>query len=193
MQAEQPEGPGRVGGQVLVGPGEDRADRGARIAARVQQVQPQLVVAQLGDQLGQRDVGARRGQLGGDPQRQGQPGARRGQVDGDGGLAVDPGADQPAQQCHRVRQGQQVQVDPFGSVHGHHAGQRVAAGDQHQARPGAGQQRAWEFFDAQAPSYRRQAVWWVVSAKRAETRERRLAQLVADSAAGRRLAHTVRP
>lgn len=44
---------------------------------------------------------------------------------------------------------------------------------------------AWEWFSAQAASYRRAAAHWVVSAKRAETRERRLAQLIADSAAGR--------
>lgn len=49
--------------------------------------------------------------------------------------------------------------------------------------------KAAAFFDAQAPWYRRTATHWVVSAKRAETRERRLAQLVADSAAGR----TIRP
>jgi uncharacterized protein YdeI (YjbR/CyaY-like superfamily) len=42
---------------------------------------------------------------------------------------------------------------------------------------------AW--FDAQAPSYRRAAIHWVTSAKRPETRERRFAQLLADSAAGR--------
>jgi uncharacterized protein YdeI (YjbR/CyaY-like superfamily) len=47
--------------------------------------------------------------------------------------------------------------------------------------------RAWEWFSAQSPSYRRSAVHWVVSAKRAGTRERRLAQLVSDSAAGRRV------
>ena len=47
---------------------------------------------------------------------------------------------------------------------------------------------AWGFFTAQPPSYRRAAVWWVVSAKRADTRERRLAQLVADSRAGLRIA-----
>ncbi|HET9946348.1 MAG TPA: YdeI/OmpD-associated family protein [Actinomycetes bacterium] len=46
----------------------------------------------------------------------------------------------------------------------------------------------WAFFTAQPPSYRRAAVWWVVSAKRAETRDRRLAQLVADSHAGLRIA-----
>jgi uncharacterized protein YdeI (YjbR/CyaY-like superfamily) len=52
---------------------------------------------------------------------------------------------------------------------------------------------AWEFFETQPPAYRRTAVWWVVSAKRPETRARRLAQLVVDSAAGRRLAQLSRP
>ena len=46
---------------------------------------------------------------------------------------------------------------------------------------------AWEFFCAQPAGYRRTAVYWVVSAKREETRARRLATLIADSAAGRRL------
>ena len=44
---------------------------------------------------------------------------------------------------------------------------------------------AWEWFSKQASSYRRSAAHWVISAKRAETRERRLAQLITDSAAGR--------
>ena len=52
---------------------------------------------------------------------------------------------------------------------------------------------AWEFFETQPPWYRRTAVWWVVSAKRPETRARRLAQLVVDSAAGRRLTQLSRP
>ena len=43
------------------------------------------------------------------------------------------------------------------------------------------------FFDAQPPSYRRSATHWVMSAKREETRDRRLAQLIEDSAAGRRI------
>lgn len=51
---------------------------------------------------------------------------------------------------------------------------------------------AWEFFQAQAPSYRRTATWWVVSAKRPQTRAKRLATLIEDSAAGRRLAHFTR-
>ncbi len=45
--------------------------------------------------------------------------------------------------------------------------------------------RAWEFFQAQAPWYRRTASFWVMSAKREETRERRLQTLIRDSAAGR--------
>lgn len=44
--------------------------------------------------------------------------------------------------------------------------------------------KAAAFFDAQAPWYRRTAAHWVIRAKREETRERRLATLVADSAAG---------
>jgi uncharacterized protein YdeI (YjbR/CyaY-like superfamily) len=47
--------------------------------------------------------------------------------------------------------------------------------------------RAWEFFNAQPPSYRRTASWWVVSAKRDETRARRLDTLIRDSAEGRRI------
>ncbi|HSE41634.1 MAG TPA: YdeI/OmpD-associated family protein [Acidobacteriota bacterium] len=38
--------------------------------------------------------------------------------------------------------------------------------------------KAWEFFQSQAPGYRRNAVFWVTSAKQEETRERRFAQLI---------------
>jgi uncharacterized protein YdeI (YjbR/CyaY-like superfamily) len=48
--------------------------------------------------------------------------------------------------------------------------------------------KAWEYFQAQPPSYRQTAIYWVVSAKREETRERRLAKLIEASAAERRLA-----
>jgi uncharacterized protein YdeI (YjbR/CyaY-like superfamily) len=47
--------------------------------------------------------------------------------------------------------------------------------------------KAWENFCAMPPSYRHPATWWVVSAKREETRARRLATLIADSLAGRRI------
>lgn len=46
---------------------------------------------------------------------------------------------------------------------------------------------AWKFFQAQPPGYRRLATFHVASAKQAETRARRLAKLIAASAAGRRL------
>ncbi|MFL5615098.1 MAG: YdeI/OmpD-associated family protein [Gemmatimonadaceae bacterium] len=46
---------------------------------------------------------------------------------------------------------------------------------------------AWKFFQAQPPGYRRLATWWVISAKRAETRTRRLALLIKDSAQGHRI------
>jgi uncharacterized protein YdeI (YjbR/CyaY-like superfamily) len=52
---------------------------------------------------------------------------------------------------------------------------------------------AWGFFQAQPPGYRQTAIHWVVSAKRAETRARRLATLIEDSAEGRRLAQLARP
>ena len=48
--------------------------------------------------------------------------------------------------------------------------------------------KAWAFFEAQPPGYRRLAGFWVMNAKREETRERRFATLVADSAAHRRVA-----
>jgi uncharacterized protein YdeI (YjbR/CyaY-like superfamily) len=46
---------------------------------------------------------------------------------------------------------------------------------------------AWAFWEAQPPSYRRPAAQWVMSAKREETRQRRLATLIADSANGLRI------
>ena len=52
---------------------------------------------------------------------------------------------------------------------------------------------AWDFFQAQAPSYRKAAIWWVVSAKKEETRQRRLTALIDDSAAGRRIASLTPP
>lgn len=52
---------------------------------------------------------------------------------------------------------------------------------------------AWEFFESQAPWYRRTAIHLVVSARRPETREKRLAQLIEDSAAGRRIKQLARP
>jgi uncharacterized protein YdeI (YjbR/CyaY-like superfamily) len=44
---------------------------------------------------------------------------------------------------------------------------------------------AWTWWQAQRPGYRRLATWWVVSAKQEPTRDRRLATLIEDCAAGR--------
>ena len=62
------------------------------------------------------------------------------------------------------------------------------------AKLGAAQERAfranktaWDYFQSEAPWYRRTTTWWVVSAKKEETREKRLARLIADSAQGRRI------
>lgn len=47
--------------------------------------------------------------------------------------------------------------------------------------------KAWTFWEAQPPGYRRIASWYVMSAKQEATRQRRLERLISDSAAGRRL------
>jgi len=46
-------------------------------------------------------------------------------------------------------------------------------------------QAAWEYWQDRPPGYRRQAAIWILSAKQEATRERRLASLIEDSAAGR--------
>ena len=43
------------------------------------------------------------------------------------------------------------------------------------------EKKAWEFFQSQAPWYRRTSAFWVMSAKREETREKRLGILIACS------------
>jgi uncharacterized protein YdeI (YjbR/CyaY-like superfamily) len=47
--------------------------------------------------------------------------------------------------------------------------------------------KAWAFFNDQAPWYRRVLIHWVVSAKKNETRAKRLAKLIEESARGKRL------
>jgi uncharacterized protein YdeI (YjbR/CyaY-like superfamily) len=46
---------------------------------------------------------------------------------------------------------------------------------------------AWNFFQAQSPSYRKMIGWWIISAKKEETRMARLAKLISESAKGKRL------
>src|SRR3712207_3114345 len=57
---------------------------------------------------------------------------------------------------------------------------------EHQARLKA-DAAAWAFFSTQAPSYQRTCRHWITSAKKPETRERRLQQLIDESRVGRRL------
>lgn len=52
---------------------------------------------------------------------------------------------------------------------------------------------AWEYFQKQAPWYKRAAVWHVVSAKRPETRAKRLQALIEASAAGSPIDQLRRP
>jgi uncharacterized protein YdeI (YjbR/CyaY-like superfamily) len=46
---------------------------------------------------------------------------------------------------------------------------------------------AWNFFQTQSPSYRKMIGWWIISAKKEETRMARLGKLISESAKGKRL------
>jgi uncharacterized protein YdeI (YjbR/CyaY-like superfamily) len=52
--------------------------------------------------------------------------------------------------------------------------------------------KAWTFFQAQPPWYRRTATWIVISAKREETRRKRLAMLIEESEQGRTIRRLTR-
>jgi uncharacterized protein YdeI (YjbR/CyaY-like superfamily) len=72
--------------------------------------------------------------------------------------------------------------------------QRTAANlDRASAKAFRAKPRAWAFFQTQPPGYRRTTTFWVMSAKKPDTRARRLAQLVDDSGHGRRIALLTRP
>lgn len=47
--------------------------------------------------------------------------------------------------------------------------------------------KAWEFFQRQPPSYRQNVIWALATAKKAETRQRKLERLISESEAGRRI------
>ena len=69
----------------------------------------------------------------------------------------------------------------------------AAAFDAGRERRFRADEAAWAWFAARAPGYRRIATHWVMSAKREETRDRRLARLIEDSAAGRAVGPLRRP
>jgi uncharacterized protein YdeI (YjbR/CyaY-like superfamily) len=56
--------------------------------------------------------------------------------------------------------------------------------EEHEERRFRDNAAAWAFWESRPPGYRRVATHWVVSAKKPETRERRMAQLIEDSANG---------
>lgn len=45
-------------------------------------------------------------------------------------------------------------------------------------------QPAWQFFSNLAPSYKRDSIWWVMSAKKKETQLKRLGILITSSEQG---------
>jgi uncharacterized protein YdeI (YjbR/CyaY-like superfamily) len=71
--------------------------------------------------------------------------------------------------------------------------QREAALDEARERRLRADAAAWAYLSAQPPGYRRAVVHWVMSAKREETRDRRLAQLIECSAQGRPVPPLRRP
>jgi uncharacterized protein YdeI (YjbR/CyaY-like superfamily) len=71
--------------------------------------------------------------------------------------------------------------------------QRPARLDPAAERSFRAKKKAWAFFQAQTPSYRHAATWWVISAKREETRQKRLATLIRDSQNGRTVGPLTRP
>jgi len=68
-----------------------------------------------------------------------------------------------------------------------------AALDPESTRKFKADKKAWAFYRAQAPWYQRTSTYWVVSAKRPETRTRRLAILIDYSRNGERLPQLTPP
>jgi uncharacterized protein YdeI (YjbR/CyaY-like superfamily) len=52
--------------------------------------------------------------------------------------------------------------------------------------------KAWNFYQSQPNWYRKTSLWWVVSAKKEETRQRRLTQLIQSSEQGKTIAPLTR-
>ena len=65
--------------------------------------------------------------------------------------------------------------------------------DARQERRFKANRRAWGFWTDQPAGYRKTATWWVISAKREDTRERRLETLIGHSSKGERIPALVSP
>ena len=81
----------------------------------------------------------------------------------------------------------EARTEENSGIYSYEQGDNAALGDEFERRFQANEV-AWRFFQAQPPGYRRTAIWWVVSAKKEETRHRRLATRIDDSAHGRTIA-----
>ena len=68
-----------------------------------------------------------------------------------------------------------------------------ASFDQEQEQQFRGEGQAWDYFQKQPPWYRRTATFWVVSAQKPETRQKRLETLIQDCAHGRPIKPLTRP
>jgi uncharacterized protein YdeI (YjbR/CyaY-like superfamily) len=85
----------------------------------------------------------------------------------------------------------EARVEANSGIYAYEQRQTVALEDEYEQQFRANQ-AAWEFFQHQPAGYRRTAIWWVVSAKREETRRKRLATLIDDSAHGQTIAQLTR-
>jgi uncharacterized protein YdeI (YjbR/CyaY-like superfamily) len=63
--------------------------------------------------------------------------------------------------------------------------QRIHKLDESYEKQFRSNRKAWIFFQSQPPWYQRTSSWWVMSAKKEETRSKRLSILIEDSAKGR--------
>lgn len=54
-------------------------------------------------------------------------------------------------------------------------------------------EKAWEFFQKQPKSYQKAVIWWVISAKKDETKQKRLAELIEVSGSERTVTQFTRP
>lgn len=70
---------------------------------------------------------------------------------------------------------------------GYTSQKRVGKLDRRRAAAFRKHKAAWKFFQAQPPGYRKTAMWWVMQAKKEETRDRRLEKLIRVSGEGRRV------
>jgi len=70
---------------------------------------------------------------------------------------------------------------------GYRVGKKVGTLDEARLAEFRRDEAAWAFFEAQPPGYWNDAAWWVMEARREETRDRRLARLIESSAAGERI------